>query len=72
MNGDKNKIDTQNMSDHDLLIRVATLIEIVLKGQDNHLEHHRRRDIAMLTVTIGAIFTSIIAIGGAILAIIIK
>jgi len=66
------QVRLENMSDHDLLIRVATLLEVVIKGHNNHLEHHRRRDIAMLTVTMGAIFTSMIAIGSAVFAVIVN
>lgn len=62
-------IDITNMSDHDLLIHVATVVDIVHKGQENHLEHHRKHDLTMLSVTLGAIFTAIIAIGSAVIAI---
>jgi hypothetical protein len=55
-------------SDHDLLIRIETLVEVLMKGHDNHLEHHRRRDIAMLSVMLGSILTSFSAIACAIFA----
>ena len=55
-------------SDHDLLIRLETLMQVVIKGQDNHLEHHRTRDIKMLSVMLGSILTSFVAVACAILA----
>jgi len=60
----------KNKSDHDVLIEIKTLLLEMKKGFDNHLEHHRRHEIAMLTATIGAIFTALIATGTAIIAII--
>ena len=61
-------METNNISDHDLLIKVSTVVEILKTGQDNHIEHHRKRDLMMLSVTIGSVFTSIIAIATAIIA----
>ena len=61
-------IDPKDMSDHDLLVRTVTLVEVIRTGHDNHLEHHRRHDLAMLSVTIGSLFTALIAIGCAIIA----
>lgn len=65
---EKKQKGVEGMNDHDLLIRLATLMDVIYKGHTNHLEHHRRRDIAMLSVTLGSIATSIIAIGCAVLA----
>ena len=56
-------------TDHDLLIEMKAILGEVKKGHENHLEHHRKRDIAMLTVTLGALFTAMIAIGTAIISI---
>ena len=55
-------------SDHDLLVQLATLMNVVRTNQINHLEHHRRHDLIMLSVTLGSVFTSFIAIGCAILS----
>jgi len=59
-------------SDHDLLVEVITLLHIVKQRQENHLEHHRRKDIMMLSVTLGSIFTALIAIGSTLMAVLMK
>ena len=61
-------MDKENMSDHDLIIRVSTVVDMLQTGQDNHLEHHRRHDLVMLSVTLGSVFTSILAIATAVIA----
>jgi hypothetical protein len=61
-------MDPNDMSDHDLLIRVTTIVDLLLKGQENHLEHHRRRDLTMLSVTLGSLFTAMTAIICAVIA----
>jgi len=57
-------------NDHDLLIEIATTVNIVQTNQINHLEHHRKRDLTMLSVTLGAVFTALLAIIGGILAVV--
>jgi hypothetical protein len=52
-----------NKEDHDLLIKVSTTLDLVHRNQINHLEHHRRRDLAMMAVTFGAVLSSILSIG---------
>ena len=64
-------MDNDQVPDHDLLIELRAIVQILKTGQDNHLEHHRKHDLMMLTVTIGSIFTSIIAIGTAIVSFIV-
>lgn len=59
---------SNNVSDHDLLVELKTLMEVVRKGQENHLAHHNKRDLMMLAVTLGALFTALVSIGCSILA----
>jgi len=57
-------------SDHDLLIRCDTLLKEVIRNQTNHLEHHRKRDLTMLAVMLGAVLTTMMSLGAAIISII--
>jgi len=63
---------SESKSDHDLLIRLDTLVGEVIRNQTNHLEHHRKRDLTMLAVMLGSILTSMLSVGTAIITIIIK
>ena len=56
-------------SDHDLLIETVTIVREVKKGHENHLEHHRKHEMLMLSITITSIFTAIISILTAVFAI---
>ena len=55
-------MDPKQLNDHDLLITLNTKVDMLIKGQDNHLTHHSRRAIAMLSVTLSAIFAAVVAI----------
>ena len=54
---------TQN-SDHDLLVELNTKVDIIMKSLDNHLAHHSKWQIAMLSITFTSIVTALIAILG--------
>jgi len=60
--------ESKERSDHDLLIEAITILREVKKGHENHLEHHRRHDSVMLSVTLGSLFTAVIAVASSILA----
>jgi len=53
----------KEISDHDRLIMVYTILDRIDIGFNNHLLHHSRRELVMLSVTIGSIFTALISIG---------
>jgi hypothetical protein len=44
-------------SDHDLLIRITTLVEEIKKNLENHLETHRKREIVLFSIALGAVIT---------------
>ena len=50
------------MNDHDLLIRIDEKINTLNKGFTNHLKHHWAVSLALLTITLGAIVSLIIAL----------
>lgn len=51
----------KEQSDHDLLIELHTKVDILTTGQNNHLAHHSRRDVAMLSVTLSSVIAATIA-----------
>jgi len=70
-----------SQSDHDLLIntvtlldevrtkiiKAETLLDVVRINQMNHLEHHRKHDLIMLSVTLASVFTAMIAVASSLL-----
>ena len=50
------------MIDHDLLIRMDEKLDGLKHGFDNHLRHHWGVSIVLLTITLGAIVSLIIAL----------
>ncbi len=48
-------------SDRDLLIELITKVDILTVGQNNHIAHHSRNQIALLCVTISSVIAALIA-----------
>lgn len=55
-------MDKQQLSDHDLLIRVDTVVGDLKTDFENHLQHHFRYTIMAWTATIGLVVALILAL----------
>ena len=51
-----------NDTDHDLLIRIDTKLDVLQAGFANHLRHHWAMGVVVLTATLGLIGALVVAL----------